>query len=139
MPRLPGIGQRDAVRVLEKRGFRVLRQSKHILMGNGAGYLIFAGHFPDFGLGFRPGATPYALYCEQTGDDTIDKQENYSTDGRAACAYGSYWLYDHNYTGDPQCYGFSPTKFTANLHFCGTPSQFAAGGVTGITQVFVRV
>ncbi len=36
MPRLPGIGQRDAVRVLEKRGFRVLRESKHILMGNGA-------------------------------------------------------------------------------------------------------
>jgi predicted RNA binding protein YcfA (HicA-like mRNA interferase family) len=35
MPRLPGIGHRDAVRVLEKRGFRVLRQSKHLIMGNG--------------------------------------------------------------------------------------------------------
>ena len=35
MPRLPGIGQRDAVRVLEKRGFRVLRQGKHLIMGNG--------------------------------------------------------------------------------------------------------
>jgi predicted RNA binding protein YcfA (HicA-like mRNA interferase family) len=36
MPRLPGIGQRDAVRVLEKRGFRVVRQGKHITLSNGA-------------------------------------------------------------------------------------------------------
>ncbi len=36
MPRLPGIGQRDAVRALEKRGFRIIRQGKHITMSNGA-------------------------------------------------------------------------------------------------------
>jgi predicted RNA binding protein YcfA (HicA-like mRNA interferase family) len=36
MPKLPGIGQKDAVRVLEKRGFRVIRQGKHITMSNGA-------------------------------------------------------------------------------------------------------
>ncbi len=36
MPRLPGIGQKDAVRVLEKRGFRVVRQGKHITLSNGA-------------------------------------------------------------------------------------------------------
>ena len=36
MPRLPGIGQKDAVRVLAKRGFRVVRQGKHITLSNGA-------------------------------------------------------------------------------------------------------
>jgi predicted RNA binding protein YcfA (HicA-like mRNA interferase family) len=36
MPKLPGLGQKDAVRVLEKRGFRVMRQGKHITMSNGA-------------------------------------------------------------------------------------------------------
>ena len=36
MPKLPGIGQKDAVRVLEKRGFRIIRQGKHITMSNGA-------------------------------------------------------------------------------------------------------
>jgi predicted RNA binding protein YcfA (HicA-like mRNA interferase family) len=36
MPSLPGIGQKDAVRVLEKRGFRVVRQGKHISLSNGA-------------------------------------------------------------------------------------------------------
>ena len=36
MPKLPGLGQKDAVRVLEKRGFRVVRQGKHITMSNGA-------------------------------------------------------------------------------------------------------
>jgi len=35
MPRLPGIGQRDAVRVLEKCGFRVVRQGKHLTLSNG--------------------------------------------------------------------------------------------------------
>jgi predicted RNA binding protein YcfA (HicA-like mRNA interferase family) len=35
MPRLPGIGQRDAVAVLEKTGFKILRQGRHITMGNG--------------------------------------------------------------------------------------------------------
>lgn len=35
MPKLPGISQRDAVRVLEKLGYRILRQGKHITMGNG--------------------------------------------------------------------------------------------------------
>ena len=35
MPKLPGLGQKDAVRVLEKRGFRVVRQGKHITLSNG--------------------------------------------------------------------------------------------------------
>jgi predicted RNA binding protein YcfA (HicA-like mRNA interferase family) len=36
MSKLPGLGQKDAVRVLEKRGFRVVRQDKHITLSNGA-------------------------------------------------------------------------------------------------------
>ncbi len=44
MPRLPGIGQKDAVRVLEKRGFRVIRQGKHITMSNGAVMLQVPRH-----------------------------------------------------------------------------------------------
>ena len=35
MPRLPGVGQRDAVRVLEKCGFRIIRQGKHLTLSNG--------------------------------------------------------------------------------------------------------
>ena len=36
MPKLPGLGQKDAVRGLEKAGFVVIRQGKHIIMSNGA-------------------------------------------------------------------------------------------------------
>jgi predicted RNA binding protein YcfA (HicA-like mRNA interferase family) len=36
MPKIPGIGQKDAVRVLEKRGFRIVRQGKHLTLSNGA-------------------------------------------------------------------------------------------------------
>ena len=40
MPRLPGVRHQDAVRVLEKRGFRIIRQSGHIVMSNGETRLI---------------------------------------------------------------------------------------------------
>jgi predicted RNA binding protein YcfA (HicA-like mRNA interferase family) len=36
MPKLPGVNHLDAVRALEKAGFRVLRQGKHIVMTDGA-------------------------------------------------------------------------------------------------------
>ena len=35
MPKLPGLGQRDAVRALEKAGFIVIRQGRHIIMSDG--------------------------------------------------------------------------------------------------------
>ena len=35
MPKIPGVNHLDAVRALEKAGFRVVRQSKHIVMSNG--------------------------------------------------------------------------------------------------------
>jgi predicted RNA binding protein YcfA (HicA-like mRNA interferase family) len=46
MPRIPGIGQRDAVRVFEKLGYRVVRQSGHIVMSNGATRLVIPRHSP---------------------------------------------------------------------------------------------
>ena len=44
MPKLPGIGQRDAVRVLGKRGFRVVRQGKHMTLSNGAAMVQVPRH-----------------------------------------------------------------------------------------------
>lgn len=35
MPRIPGIHHRDAVRVFEKVGYHIARQSGHIVMSNG--------------------------------------------------------------------------------------------------------
>ena len=35
MPKLPGISHLQAVRALEKAGFRVVRESKHIVMSDG--------------------------------------------------------------------------------------------------------
>ena len=32
MPKLPGVNHLDAVRALEKAGFRIARQGKHIIM-----------------------------------------------------------------------------------------------------------
>lgn len=46
MPKLPGIHHLDAVRALEKTGFRVARQSKHIVMTDGQRILTIPRHNP---------------------------------------------------------------------------------------------
>jgi predicted RNA binding protein YcfA (HicA-like mRNA interferase family) len=46
MPRIPGIGQRDAVRVFEKMGFVVKREGKHIIMARGREILAIPRHNP---------------------------------------------------------------------------------------------
>jgi predicted RNA binding protein YcfA (HicA-like mRNA interferase family) len=35
MPKLPGINHQDAIRALEKAGFAVVRQGKHVTMRSG--------------------------------------------------------------------------------------------------------
>ena len=46
MPRLPGISQKEAVRVLQKQGFRVVRESGHLIMSNGERRLVIPWHDP---------------------------------------------------------------------------------------------
>ena len=46
MPKLPGVNHLDAVRALEKAGFRIVRQGKHIVMSDGARILTIPRHNP---------------------------------------------------------------------------------------------
>ncbi len=46
MPKLPGINHLDAVRALEKAGFRTVRQGKHIVMSDGIRILTIPLHNP---------------------------------------------------------------------------------------------
>lgn len=46
MPRIPGVNHRDAIRALEKAGFRVLRQGKHTVMTDGVRILTIPRHNP---------------------------------------------------------------------------------------------
>ena len=46
VPRLPGVNHLDAVRALEKAGFWVARQSKHVIMTDGARILSIPRHNP---------------------------------------------------------------------------------------------
>ena len=63
MPRLPGIRQRDAVRVFEKLGYRIARESGHIVMSNGKMRLVIPRHnpinaIPMGGIAKAAGLTP---------------------------------------------------------------------------------
>ena len=40
MPKLPGVNHLSAVRALEKAGFRIARQGKHIVMTNDDGRIV---------------------------------------------------------------------------------------------------
>jgi predicted RNA binding protein YcfA (HicA-like mRNA interferase family) len=35
MPSIPGVSHQEAVRVLQKAGFNIVRQGKHVVMSNG--------------------------------------------------------------------------------------------------------
>ena len=46
MPKIPDINHLEAVRALEKAGFRIVRQGKHVVMSDGARILTIPRHNP---------------------------------------------------------------------------------------------
>ena len=46
MPKLPGINHLDAVRALEKAGYWIARQGKHIVMTDGSRVVTIPRHNP---------------------------------------------------------------------------------------------
>lgn len=46
MPKIPGVNHLAAVRALEKAGFRVARQGKHIVMTDGTRIVTIPRHDP---------------------------------------------------------------------------------------------
>jgi len=65
MPKLPGISQKDAVRVFESLGYRIARQSGHIVMTNGRQRLVIPRHNPINSLTMRAIAKTAGLTPEQ--------------------------------------------------------------------------
>jgi predicted RNA binding protein YcfA (HicA-like mRNA interferase family) len=58
MPKIPGINHRDAVRALQKAGFRIVRESKHIVMSDGTRILIIPRGNPVRRTGIVPASEP---------------------------------------------------------------------------------
>lgn len=46
MPKIPGVNHLDDVRALEKAGFRIIRQGKHIVMSDAVRILTIPRHNP---------------------------------------------------------------------------------------------
>ena len=46
MPKIPGVNHLDAVKALEKAGFRIVRQGKHVVMSDGIRILTIPRHNP---------------------------------------------------------------------------------------------
>jgi len=46
MPKVPGVHHQKAIRALEKAGFRIARQGKHVVMTDGTRILTIPRHNP---------------------------------------------------------------------------------------------
>ncbi len=46
MPRIPGVNHLEAVRALQKAGFQIIRQGKHIVMSDGVRQITLPRHNP---------------------------------------------------------------------------------------------
>ena len=46
MPKIPGVNHLEAVRALQKAGFRIIRQGKHIVMSDSVRILTIPRHNP---------------------------------------------------------------------------------------------
>lgn len=46
MGRIPGVNHQDAIRALEKAGFRIVREGKHTVMSDGTRILTIPRHNP---------------------------------------------------------------------------------------------
>jgi predicted RNase H-like HicB family nuclease/predicted RNA binding protein YcfA (HicA-like mRNA interferase family) len=46
MPKIPGVNQHDAIRIFQKLGYRIVRQSGHVVMSNGEVRLTIPRHNP---------------------------------------------------------------------------------------------
>ncbi len=46
MPRIPGVNHLEAVRALEKAGFEIIRQGKHIIMSDGTRQVVIPRNNP---------------------------------------------------------------------------------------------
>jgi predicted RNA binding protein YcfA (HicA-like mRNA interferase family) len=46
MPKLPGINHLQAIRALEKAGFKIVRQSGHIVLSNGSRFVVVPRNNP---------------------------------------------------------------------------------------------
>jgi predicted RNA binding protein YcfA (HicA-like mRNA interferase family) len=46
VPRIPGVNHLDAVRALQKIGFQIIRQGKHVVMSDGTRQVSIPRHNP---------------------------------------------------------------------------------------------
>ncbi|HKP01974.1 MAG TPA: type II toxin-antitoxin system HicA family toxin [Chthoniobacterales bacterium] len=46
MPKIPGVNHLRAIQALEKAGFKIVRQGKHVVMTNGQRFVTIPRHNP---------------------------------------------------------------------------------------------
>jgi predicted RNA binding protein YcfA (HicA-like mRNA interferase family) len=68
MPKLPGVPHLAAIRALQKAGFRIVRQGKHVVMSDGRRILTIPRHNPVNAITMAGIARDAGLTLEQFRD-----------------------------------------------------------------------
>lgn len=91
MPKIPGVNHLDAVKALEKAGFRVPRQGKHIVMSDGVRILTIPRHNPVNAFTMGGIARDAGLSVEQlrSSFESADIQQTLGADSPVSGLYRS--------------------------------------------------
>ena len=73
MPKIPGINHLEAVRALEKAGFRIVRQGKHVVMSDGVRILTIPRHNPVNALTMGGIVQDARSYCRAVPQPVVIK------------------------------------------------------------------
>lgn len=71
MPKIPGVNHLDAVRALEKAGFRIVRQGKHIVMSNDQRIVTIPRHNPVNAFTMDAAAEGDIRVIDESGEDYL--------------------------------------------------------------------
>ena len=85
MPKIPGVPHLQAVRALEKAGFRVLREGKHIVMSDGRRILTSPVTTPSMPIRWVGSLKTLVLALKSSGSSFEEERAVNQPDVRAHC------------------------------------------------------
>ena len=93
MPKIPGVNHLAAVRALEKAGFRIVRQGKHIVMSDGIRILTIPRHNPVNAFTMGGIARDAGLSVEEFKQllKSPAVQQSLAADGAKACFSSNFF------------------------------------------------
>jgi predicted RNA binding protein YcfA (HicA-like mRNA interferase family) len=124
LPKIPGVNHLDAVRALEKAGFRIVRQGKHVVMSNGQRIVTVPRHNPVNAFTMGGIARDAGLSVDLVGAPIAPAKLNQATASAIAACDAADGVADGILDDPRKC------KFSATANICGSATAPATDCLT---------